>query len=456
MAEVFVATDLRLRRTVALKRLPAAVTPDATAKARMAREARALARVNHPNVVMVFDTVEDDGSPFLVMELVEGDSLRQVLDRRTNLEPAEAVAIASEIASGLAAAHERGIVHRDLKPANILLTASGMVKIGDFGIARSLTDVALTRTGEVFGSPPYVAPEQLTGAPVDARTDLYALGCVLFEMLAGRPPFIGEDPVALTYQHVHTEPVRVDALIPGIPQVLGTLVHGLLAKDPVERPQTADDVRRALVSIPAGVAPHDAPTAPLERTPTTPLPVIPNGRASRTPNRRSWRPWVLGLVLAVAGAMVANALLKEPGLTRASLRRAIESASPSSRPTTSASPAESPSPSSVAPDVATASGAAEALLVLAGQLEAAGELDGHLADDIDHGVDGILRDLEKGDGDKVAEGLDKLRGDVGDALEHEEVSPEAAQQLSDAIDRLATAIGGAGSTGEGGDGDNGD
>jgi serine/threonine protein kinase len=448
MAEVFAATDLRLGRAVALKRIPDAVVPDATARARMAREARALARVNHPNVVTVFDTVQDDGHPFLVMELVGGDTLREVLDQDTRMEPDRAVTIASELVSGLGAAHAQGIVHRDLKPSNIFLTRSGTVKIGDFGIARMMTDVALTRTGEVFGSPPYVAPEQLTGERVDARADLYSVGCVLFEMLAGRPPFIGDDPVALSYQHVHAEPVRVDEVEPGVAPELADLVHRMLAKDPDDRPQTADDVRHALMRVRATVTPSDAPTIRLDRTPTDTLPVVAPGRAARSPRERSWLPWVVGIGVAAAALIAANAMMNGSRVPAAALRHALSS---SPGPKTSTSPTSEPRSPSVAV-VTTPSAAAEALLALARDLESTGQLDSHLFDEIDHTVDEVLRHLEDGDLDKVSEEIDKLREHVVDAVEHGEVTPGGAARLGNAIDHLASTL----STGVGDEGGEGD
>ena len=214
MAEVFGATDLQLRRDVAVKRLPSSAMRDATAQARFAREARALARVNDPHVVTVFDIVVDDGRPFLVMEFVDGMTLSELIHRDGRIDPARVVSIAEDICSGLAAVHACGIVHRDMKPSNVFLTSSGAVKIGDFGIASVASDVTVTRAGEVFGSAPYVSPEQVTGDPVDARADLYSLGCVMFEMATGRPPFVGDEPAALAYQHAHTTPERADAVDP--------------------------------------------------------------------------------------------------------------------------------------------------------------------------------------------------------------------------------------------------
>ncbi|HEX2423294.1 MAG TPA: serine/threonine-protein kinase, partial [Actinomycetota bacterium] len=207
MGEVFEATDLTLHRNVAVKLLSPSLVQDEPARARFLREARALAQVNSPHVVAVYDAGEDDERPYLVMELVDGTTLEHELKGTGRVEPARAVAIAKDIASGLASAHEQGIVHRDVKPSNVFLTQSDAAKIGDFGIARlERPDAILTLTGQTFGSPPYVAPEQATGGTVDARADLYSLGCVLFQMLVGRRPFSGDDAVSLVYQHVHTTP----------------------------------------------------------------------------------------------------------------------------------------------------------------------------------------------------------------------------------------------------------
>jgi len=192
MGEVFVASDRTLGRQVALKQLSPALAEDADARKRFFREARALARISDANVVGVFDVGEDDGVPFLVMELIEGTTVGRELTRLGRLTPDRTSAIGAGTAAGLAAAHANGVVHRDVKPSNIFLTGSDQPKVGDFGIARvERGDMTLTMTGQAFGSPAYIAPEQAMGGPVDARADLYALGCVLFHMLAGRPPFRG-------------------------------------------------------------------------------------------------------------------------------------------------------------------------------------------------------------------------------------------------------------------------
>ena len=227
-------------------------------RARFAREARALARVNDPHVVTVFDIVVDDGRPFLVMELVDGMTLSELIHREGRIDPARVVSIAEDICSGLAAVHACGIVHRDMKPSNVFLTASGAVKIGDFGIASVASDVTVTRAGEVFGSAPYVSPEQVTGDPVDARADLYSLGCVMFEMATGRPPFVGDEPAALAYQHAHTTPERADAVVPQVPTALASTIDRLLAKDPADRPDSADELRRCWRRCPSRPRPMPA------------------------------------------------------------------------------------------------------------------------------------------------------------------------------------------------------
>ena len=431
MGEVFEATDLTLHRNVAVKLLSPSLVQDEPARARFLREARALARVNSPHVVAVYDAGEDDERPYLVMELVEGTTLEQELERAGRLEPARAVAIAKDIASGLASAHGQGIVHRDVKPSNVFLTPSDAAKIGDFGIVRlERPDATLTLTGQTFGSPPYVAPEQATGGTVDARADLYSLGCVLFQMLVGRRPFSGDDAVSLVYQHVHTTPPRVDSLHPEVPVALGDLVAGLMAKDPDDRPDSAEEVQRALESIPT------EPVATVTATvPVTATAVLPR-RAQAGRRRKPWWPLVAGIVgVVVLLALTAAAILARGDPTAASSSPPRRSSTAPSSPATSASP----SPSAPLPQTPAAAGAA--LLALTQQLQDAGAIDHKLADDIQHTVDEVLNG--KGKHDENADPTDKLnelKDTIAEAVDHGTVSAADAGQLTDAIDQLGQTL----------------
>ncbi|WP_344407349.1 protein kinase domain-containing protein, partial [Dactylosporangium fulvum] len=231
MAEVRRGFDRRLERPVAIKVLHRAGLDDPAMLTRFDREARTVARLAHPNIVAVHDVGTDDGVPYLVMELVEGRSLAEALAGGP-LAVREVARVGTQVCDALAAAHAAGVVHRDVKPANILLSATGHVKVCDFGIARlpGAAQVHLTASATALGTTAYMAPEQAASGQVDARADLYALGCVLFEMLTGRPPFTADTPVRVLWQHVHEQPAPVSALRPGVPPELDALVAALLAK----------------------------------------------------------------------------------------------------------------------------------------------------------------------------------------------------------------------------------
>ncbi|MGP4011191.1 protein kinase domain-containing protein [Streptomyces sp. 4N124] len=238
MGEVWRAYDETLARPVAVKLLlPQDSDPTATSRFRL--EAQTAARIDHPNVVGVLDFGEYDNRLFLVMELVEGASLARALDRSGALPADRVASIAAQAAAGLAAAHRQGIVHRDIKPANLLLDADGTLKIGDFGIARFLDDpgAALTATGQIVGTSLYLAPERALGQPAGPASDVYALGCVLYQLLTGRPPFQADTAVAILHQHLDAAPVPPRELgIPGLPPAFENYLLGLLAKDPEHRP----------------------------------------------------------------------------------------------------------------------------------------------------------------------------------------------------------------------------
>lgn len=251
MAEVFAAEDVRLGRTVAVKLLRADLAEDPVSKARFTREAQSVAGLNHHAVVAVYDSGEDrvgpNTVPYIVMELVEGRTIRELLLSAEAPGPEQALIITSGVLEALAYSHQHGIVHRDIKPANVIITETGAVKVMDFGIARALHGVqsTMTQTGMVMGTPQYLSPEQALGKAVDHRSDLYATGCLLYELLALRPPFTGETPLSVVYQHVQDAPVPPSQLPEGhhIPQELDGLVMRSLAKDPDDRFQSAEEMR---------------------------------------------------------------------------------------------------------------------------------------------------------------------------------------------------------------------
>ncbi|UED85263.1 Stk1 family PASTA domain-containing Ser/Thr kinase [Streptomyces profundus] len=249
MAEVYLAHDTRLGRTVAVKTLRADLARDPTFQARFRREAQSAASLNHPAIVAVYDTGEDyvDGIsiPYIVMEYVEGSTLRELLHSGRKLLPERALEMCIGILQALEYSHRNGIVHRDIKPANIMLTRNGQVKVMDFGIARAMGDsgMTMTQTSAVIGTAQYLSPEQAKGETVDARSDLYSTGCLLYELLTVRPPFIGDSPVAVAYQHVREEPQHPSVFDPEISQETDAIVLKALVKDPDYRYQSADEMR---------------------------------------------------------------------------------------------------------------------------------------------------------------------------------------------------------------------
>ncbi|MFE9251979.1 protein kinase [Streptomyces sp. NPDC007088] len=249
MAEVFAAEDVRLGRTVAVKLLRSDLAEDPTSKARFTREAQSVAGLNHHAVVAVYDSGEDvvgrNVVPYMVMELVEGRTIRELLLSAEAPGPDQALIIVAGVLEALAYSHQHGIVHRDIKPANVIITNSGAVKVMDFGIARALhgAQSTMTQTGMVMGTPQYLSPEQALGKAVDHRSDLYATGCLLYELLALRPPFTGETPLSVVYQHVQDPPVPPSRMADVCPPELDGLVLRALAKDPDDRFQSAEEMR---------------------------------------------------------------------------------------------------------------------------------------------------------------------------------------------------------------------
>jgi serine/threonine-protein kinase len=258
MAEVHRGRDLRLGREVAVKVLRSDLARDPSFQVRFRREAQASASLNHPAIVAVYDTGEDrtttGATPYIVMEYVEGETLRDVLRREGPLPPQRAMALAADICGALDFSHRNGIVHRDVKPGNVMITPQGTVKVMDFGIARAVSDSAatMTSTAAVIGTAQYLSPEQARGESVDARSDVYSMGCMLYELVTGAPPFTGDSPVAVAYQHVREDPKLPSSINPQIPAELDAIVLKSMSKNPANRYQSAAEMRNDLLRALAG------------------------------------------------------------------------------------------------------------------------------------------------------------------------------------------------------------
>jgi eukaryotic-like serine/threonine-protein kinase len=260
MAEVRRAVDTRLGRQVAVKQLRTDLATDPTFQARFRREAQSAAGLNHPTIVAVYDTGEESDPvtgisiPYIVMELVEGQTLREVLRDGRKILPERALELTQGVLDALSYSHKAGIVHRDIKPANVMLTGNGAVKVMDFGIARAVADTSatMTQTAAVIGTAQYLSPEQARGETVDARSDVYSAGCLLYELLVGRPPFIGDSPVSVAYQHVRENPVPPSQLDSMVTPEIDAIVLKSLAKDPDDRYQSAREMKADIARVLAG------------------------------------------------------------------------------------------------------------------------------------------------------------------------------------------------------------
>jgi eukaryotic-like serine/threonine-protein kinase len=328
MAEVYRARDIRLDRIVAIKTLRADLARDQIFQARFRREAQSAASLNHPNIVAVYDTGEDMTSgvpvPYIVMEFVDGRTVRDLLQEGHRLLPDRSLEIIDGVLRALDYSHQAGIVHRDIKPGNVMVTRNGDIKVMDFGIARAMSDAqaTMTQTAQVIGTAQYLSPEQARGERVDSRSDLYSAGCLLYELLTGRPPFTGDSPVAIAYQHVRENPIPPSRVDPDVPPWADAIVLKAMAKSPADRYQTAADMRadlqRAASGLPISAAvPRADPFPPTQRM--GPDTMMATGRTSQIPpvqydysgagrgrrerdggGGRRWLPWIIGLVLVLA------------------------------------------------------------------------------------------------------------------------------------------------------------
>jgi serine/threonine-protein kinase len=323
LAEVYEGTDRRLNRRVAIKVLRPDLARDPMFQERFRREAQSAAGLNHPNIVAIYDTGEDligDGPnqvsvPYIVMEFVDGVTLRHMLNNGPRILPERALEVIAGVLAALDYAHRHGIVHRDIKPANIMINTNGDSKVMDFGIARAMSDAAtsVTATSAVMGTAQYLSPEQARGELVDARSDIYSSGCVLYELLTGVTPFNGDSPVAIAYQHVNEPPKPPSSLDNSIPSSLDSITLGALAKSPSNRYQTAaemrSDVERSIAGMPIVSRQNHATEAIPFNAPTTAIPIVDGfpgtvavAAPKKTNNRARW--FFTGFATVLAASLI--------------------------------------------------------------------------------------------------------------------------------------------------------
>ncbi|MDQ4095474.1 MAG: Stk1 family PASTA domain-containing Ser/Thr kinase, partial [Actinomycetota bacterium] len=311
MAEVYRARDELLGREVAVKVLNERLSGDRTFVERFRREAQAAANLNHPNIVSLYDFGADGNTYYIVMEYIDGRPLADIIQAEGPLMPERAAEIGVDVARALERAHNANLIHRDVKPSNIMLNSSGQTKVTDFGIARAMGgdgEQTMTQTGMVIGTAAYLSPEQAQGTPVDQRSDVYALGCVLYEMLAGTPPFTGDTPLSVAYRHVRENPQPPSAVNPDVPRAFDAIVMKALAKNPDNRYQSAAELREDLERFLSGQRVLATPLLAPEPTRTQVM-AQETSAYEPPPKKRRWL-WLLLLLLLIAGAALAYFLTR--------------------------------------------------------------------------------------------------------------------------------------------------
>jgi eukaryotic-like serine/threonine-protein kinase len=440
MAQVFRAMDQELHRDVAVKVLAPHMLDDPQARDRLQREARSAAALTHPNVVTLYDTVIDGDNQFLVMEFVDGPTLADRL-RTGPLPEAEAIRIAGEVAAALEVAHERGLIHCDIKPANLLIAPDGRIKVTDFGIAR-VVDATQTTTGQVYGSVPYIAPERAQGQPAGAAADLYALGCVLHEMVTGQPPFTGSTPTDTLSQHLHATPPTPSDLQPGVSPRFDAVVARLLSKDPAARHPDAASLRRDLDRLSAGSPPRDATVLlPAATAATTRIDghddwtdTATSGIAATRSNRIAWVIAGLALVAAVAAFLLADT----PAADTADTAPSDLPPAASTAPTATATP--SPSVSEPPPEPTSPEDAIAELRQLLVEGRSAGLISGKGVNELDKYLTVALKKLSEGKPDDAAKEVQELRKKIGDLEKDGEIDGGFATTLESAADDLIRIV----------------
>jgi eukaryotic-like serine/threonine-protein kinase len=466
MARVYLASDRVLQRQVAVKVLSPPYAQDPSFVERFRREARSAAGLSHPNIVAVFDSGSDADEHYLVMEYVAGQSLAELLAAQGRLAPRRAVELTVEVCAALAAAHTQGLVHRDVKPANVLVGDDGRVKVTDFGIAKAAAATTLTGTGTVLGTAAYLSPEQAQGEPVDARSDLYSLGCVLYELLSGSPPFgSGADSpqVAVASRHLHQPPGPPSAHNPQVDASLDAVVLTALAKDPAHRYQSAIELQDALKQVLAGGAGAAGPGSPrAAAVPTEPLPGLA-GRTGMLPTapgpavqgstrRPGWPRWALAVAgLALGIALVA--LLWPDDAGTPTRREAGSTAAPATGASSATSPGSTTTPAPSASGVEAALANLTAVITGARQQ---GTVDQE-AEDLLHRAEDLAKALQEnpkskddgkdedenrgngkgGDADKKVIELERK---VDELISQGKIRPPATTQLQQAVTQLALAV----------------
>jgi serine/threonine-protein kinase len=490
MGVVYRARDRVLDRVVAVKVLPFDRAQDPVSVARFEREALAVAALSHRNIVAVFDAGTDGATRFIVMEYLAGRSLAERLRDRGALDTAQAVDVAAQVASALAAAHRAGIVHRDIKPANVMLDEHGHVKVLDFGIARLAAGLSLTQTAMVVGSAQYLAPELCRGAAADARSDIYALGCVLYALLTGQPPFTGELPAAVVHQQLSAAPRAPVEFDPAMPAALSALTLAMLAKEPEERPQDAQELVTALPATLANRAARGAAgSQDAEATRVMPLPSAGLDAADATremteptrvvteptrvmPGPTRVMPWptrgvpadpgphrrlALAAIAAATLAVAVIALLALTGGSGPSRARAAKHSSTtasnraaSTRPATTSSTSTSAATDTATTDTATTSTSADgvstpqtAIVALSTLLEndaQAGTVAAPAAHAIVADAQQITAAAESGQGAAALAGFMKLGTDISGFAQHGQINASAIPALDAAVSTLGAVL----------------
>jgi tRNA A-37 threonylcarbamoyl transferase component Bud32 len=466
MAKVYLADDRVLERQVAVKVLSPPYAQDPVFVERFRREARAAARLSHPNVVAVFDSGSDADQHYLVMEYVAGQSLAELLVRQDRLAPRRAAELGVEVCAALTAAHAQGLVHRDVKPANVLVGDDGRVKVTDFGIAKAAAATTLTGTGTVLGTAAYLSPEQAQGGPVDARSDLYSLGCVLYELLCGSPPFgsgANSSPVAVASRHLHQPPEPPSARNRQVDTGLDAVVLTALAKEPAQRYQSAVQLQAALERVLAGEAVAAGPGSPrAAAVPTEPLPGL-SGRTEVLPaaagptgqdsgRRPGWPRWTLPVAGMALGIGLLVALLWPDGGTTPARREAGSNAAPATSASSTTTP-RSTTPAPSAPGVEAALANLTAVITAArqqGTIDQEAEDLLHRADDLANALqedpqdqdedDSKDEDRGNGKGQDAAKKVAELERKVDELIGKGKIRPPATTQIQGAVAQLALAV----------------